>query len=121
MASVLEHLQTKKLTSLVTLTDTAKEYLTAVTDSDNKKYVHLTVNGGGCSGFQYKIDFDDAVHDDDSIFETDGVKLLVDETSMEFMEGAEVDFVEELIGAAFKINNPNATASCGCGTSFSVF
>ena len=55
------------------------------------------------------------------MFETDGVKLLVDDTSMEFMTGAEVDFVDELIGAAFKINNPNATASCGCGTSFSVF
>ena len=58
---------------------------------------------------------------DDRVFETDGVKLLVDDTSMEFMIGAEVDFVDELIGAAFKINNPNATASCGCGTSFSVF
>ena len=90
-------------------------------EGNDALHLRVSVLGGGCSGFQYKIDFDDAVHDDDRIFETDGVKLLVDESSIEFMEGAEVDFVEELIGAAFKINNPNATASCGCGTSFSVF
>ena len=107
----------------VILTPSAASRVKALRVMEGNDALHLRVSvlGGGCSGFQYKIDFDDTVHDDDSIFETDGVKLLVDETSMEFMEGAEVDFVEELIGAAFKINNPNATASCGCGTSFSVF
>ena len=106
---------------MIKLTNNAKDYLSSTIQAHDKKYAYLAVNGGGCSGFQYKIDFDEAVNDDDSIFETDGIKLLVDETSMEFMEGAEVDYVDELIGAAFKINNPNATASCGCGTSFSVF
>ena len=90
-------------------------------EGNDALHLRVSVLGGGCSGFQYKIDFDEAVKTDDSIFETDGVKLVVDETSREVMEGAEVDFVDELIGAAFKINNPNATASCGCGTSFSVF
>ena len=99
----------------------AKRIVELVSEDDNAALFRVSVEGGGCSGFQYKIDFDDAVQGDDSVFETDGVKLLVDDTSMEFMTGAEVDFVDELIGAAFKINNPNATASCGCGTSFSVF
>ena len=107
----------------VILTASAAARVKTLRDLEGNPGLHLRVAvlGGGCSGFQYKIDFDDAVKDDDQVFETDGVKLLVDETSMEFMEGAEVDFVEELIGAAFRINNPQATASCGCGTSFSVF
>lgn len=107
----------------VILTASAAARVKALRVMEGNEGLHLRVSvlGGGCSGFQYKIDFDEVVNDDDSIFETDGIKLLVDETSMEFMEGAEVDYVDELIGAAFKINNPNATASCGCGTSFSVF
>ena len=109
--------------SAVTLTPSAAARVAELRTMEGNPGLHLRVAvlGGGCSGFQYKIDFDETIKDDDSIFETDGVKLLVDETSMEFMENAEVDYVEELIGAAFKINNPNATASCGCGTSFSVF
>ena len=107
----------------VILTAAAAARVQTLRELEGNPALHLRVSvlGGGCSGFQYKIDFDDAVQGDDSVLETDGVKLLVDDTSMEFMTGAEVDFVDELIGAAFKINNPNATASCGCGTSFSVF
>ena len=107
----------------VILTAAAAARVQTLRELEGNPALHLRVSvlGGGCSGFQYKIDFDDAVQCDDRVFETDGVKLLVDDTSMEFMIGAEVDFVDELIGAAFKINNPNATASCGCGTSFSVF
>ena len=82
--------------------------------------LRLSVQGGGCSGFSYKFDFEDKLADDDKIFETDGVKLVVDDMSLEFLDGAEVDYVEELIGSSFKVKNPNATASCGCGTSFSV-
>ena len=82
--------------------------------------LRVAVNGGGCSGFQYDFSIDTSRNDDDLAIEKDGVTVLVDETSLEFMRGAEIDFADEVIGAAFKINNPNATASCGCGTSFSV-
>lgn len=84
------------------------------------KYLRVAVNGGGCSGFQYDFDFADAPQNDDLVIERDGAKVLVDEMSLEFISGSEIDYVNELIGAAFKIHNPNATASCGCGTSFSV-
>lgn len=80
----------------------------------------LSVTGGGCSGFQYAFDFDDKVNPDDVVVERDGVQMLVDEVSLQFLGGAEVDFVENLLGASFQVKNPNATASCGCGTSFSV-
>ena len=82
--------------------------------------LRVAVAGGGCSGFQYTFDFDDQVNDDDLVIDRDGVSVLVDSLSLEYMGGAEIDFVEDLIGAAFRINNPNAQASCGCGTSFSI-
>lgn len=88
---------------------------------DESLMLRVAVDGGGCSGFQYRFDFASQQADDDLAFETDGVVMLVDETSLPYLEGAEVDFVEELIGAAFQVKNPQATASCGCGTSFSVF
>jgi iron-sulfur cluster insertion protein len=89
-------------------------------EGDDNLMLRVEVNGGGCSGFQYKIDFDSIEKSDDHKFERNGVSLLIDAMSMEFMEGAEVDYVEELIGSSFQIKNPNATASCGCGTSFSI-
>ena len=116
MASVLEHLQTKKLTSLVTLTDTAKEYLTTVTDFEDKKYVHLTVNGGGCSGFQYKWAMVDDVIEGTLI---DNI-LVLDQMAEMFVLGCTIDYVKELGGSYLKVINPNATASCGCGESFAV-
>ncbi|MEL6369473.1 MAG: iron-sulfur cluster insertion protein ErpA [Pseudomonadota bacterium] len=82
--------------------------------------LRVAVNGGGCSGFQYEFAITADQNDDDIAIEKGGVTVLVDETSLEFMGGSEIDFSDELIGAAFKIVNPNATASCGCGTSFSV-
>ncbi len=82
--------------------------------------LRVSVQGGGCSGFQYGFDFDDQVNDDDLVLERDGAVVLIDEMSLEFMDGAEIDYVDDLMAAAFKINNPNASASCGCGTSFSV-
>lgn len=82
--------------------------------------LRVAVNGGGCSGFQYDFEITRQKNPDDLVIEKDGVTVLVDETSLEFMRGAEIDFADELIGAAFKVNNPNATSSCGCGTSFSV-
>ena len=80
----------------------------------------VSVEGGGCSGFQYKFGFDHAKAPDDVVLERDGAVVLVDAVSLPFMLGAEIDFSDELIGQAFKIKNPNATSGCGCGTSFSV-
>jgi iron-sulfur cluster assembly accessory protein len=82
--------------------------------------LRLAVTGGGCSGFQYSFALDDAQLDEDLVVERDGVKVLIDPVSLDFLAGAEIDFTDDLIGQAFKVNNPNATASCGCGTSFSV-
>ncbi len=83
-------------------------------------YLRVSVEGGGCSGFSYKFGLDDTQNPDDHVITRNGVSVLVDEMSLEFMTGSEIDFSTELIGAAFKITNPNATAACGCGTSFSV-
>ncbi len=82
--------------------------------------LRVAVDGGGCNGFQYRFDFDDAENEDDRIFERDGIKVVVDEVSLDFLKGAQVDFKQELIGSYFAIENPNATSACGCGTSFSV-
>ena len=82
--------------------------------------LRVFVSGGGCSGFQYNFALDDTRTDDDLVIERDGATVLVDPMSLDFLKGAEIDFVDDLIGASFKIHNPNATSSCGCGTSFSV-
>ena len=82
--------------------------------------LRIAVSGGGCSGFQYGFSFDDTVREDDHVFERDGVAVLVDDVSLDLLNGAEIDFVDELIGASFQVRNPNAASSCGCGTSFSL-
>lgn len=82
--------------------------------------LRLAVTGGGCSGFQYNFALDETRMDEDLFIEQGGAKILIDPVSLDFLAGAEIDFTDGLIGQAFKVNNPNATASCGCGTSFSV-
>jgi|SRR5580693_7322474 iron-sulfur cluster assembly accessory protein len=82
--------------------------------------LRLAVTGGGCSGFQYNFAIDESRQDDDLVIERDGATILIDPVSLDFLKGAEIDFTDELIGASFKVNNPNATSSCGCGTSFAV-
>ena len=82
--------------------------------------LRLSVNGGGCSGFQYSFDFDTAVNEDDHTFHRDGATVVIDEISLELLKGSQIDFVEDLMGAYFQVNNPNASSSCGCGSSFSV-
>jgi iron-sulfur cluster assembly accessory protein len=82
--------------------------------------LRLSVLGGGCSGFQYKFDVENAKADDDVMIERDGVTMLIDPVSLQYLAGSEVDFVDDLIGASFKVNNPQAKTSCGCGTSFSL-
>jgi iron-sulfur cluster assembly accessory protein len=107
--------------SNVTLSESAANRIKAIlAKQPDKSYLRVSVEGGGCSGFSYKFDLDDTANPDDLIVERNGVAVLVDEMSLEFMDGSEIDFSTELIGAAFKINNPNATAGCGCGTSFAV-
>lgn len=82
--------------------------------------LRLAVSGGGCSGFSYGFTFDDEARADDLSVEKDGATVLVDETSLGLLGGAEIDYVEEMVGASFVVRNPNATSSCGCGNSFSI-
>ena len=82
--------------------------------------LRVSVNGGGCSGFQYAFDVTMAAESDDARIERDGATVLIDPVSLGFLQGSRIDFVDDLIGQSFKIDNPNATASCGCGTSFSI-
>ena len=82
--------------------------------------VEMRLEGGGCSGFQYKFDIDHAQAADDLVIRRDGATVLIDQISVGYLAGSEIDFVDDLIGASFRINNPQATASCGCGTSFSL-
>ena len=105
----------------VTLSSNAAKRINAIlAKQPDKGFLRVSVEGGGCSGFSYKFDLDETQNDDDIVIERDGAKVLVDKMSLEFMRGSEIDFSTEIIGAAFKINNPNATAACGCGTSFSL-
>ena len=83
-------------------------------------FLRIAVSGGGCSGFQYGLSFDDQQNPDDAVFERGGVAVVVDDVSLELLNGAEIDFVEDLMGASFQIKNPNAASSCGCGNSFSI-
>jgi iron-sulfur cluster assembly accessory protein len=82
--------------------------------------LRISVNGGGCSGFAYAFDVDRTRQDDDIVVERDGVSVLVDQVSLQYMDGSVIDFVDDLIGQSFKIQNPHAVASCGCGTSYSL-
>lgn len=81
--------------------------------------LRVSVEGGGCSGFQYRFDIDRRA-DDDIVIVKDGIEVLIDPVSINYMAGAEIDFVDDLIGSSFRVNNPLATASCGCGTSFAI-
>ncbi|MGI9381463.1 MAG: iron-sulfur cluster insertion protein ErpA [Methyloligellaceae bacterium] len=82
--------------------------------------LRVSVEGGGCTGFQYKFDLVDDKSDDDLVINQGEATILVDSVSLDFMAGSEIDYVEDLIGASFKVNNPNAVAACGCGTSFTI-
>jgi iron-sulfur cluster assembly accessory protein len=98
----------------------AKRIATVLSKEPTGSMLRVAVNGGGCSGFQYAFDVVQSRDAEDFVIERDGAVVLVDPVSLDFLRGAQIDFVNDLIGQSFKINNPNATASCGCGTSFSV-
>ena len=105
----------------LTLTPAAAERVAWIAQRQSKPaMLRLSVEGGGCSGFQYKFDLAEAEEADDTVSETDGVKLLVDPVSLELIAGSTVDFVESLGGAAFKVENPQAASGCGCGSSFGI-
>ncbi len=105
----------------VTMTEQAARRIAQVLGKEPPgSMLRVAVNGGGCSGFQYAFDVTPAKAEDDLVIERDGAVVLVDPVSLDFLRGSTIDFVNDLIGQSFKINNPNATASCGCGTSFSV-
>lgn len=105
----------------VSLSASAAKQINVILASEGaKKLLRIGVVGGGCSGFSYTFDLDDSVAESDLVIERDGAKVAIDEASLPFLDGSEIDYVDELIGASFQIRNPNATAACGCGTSFSV-
>ena len=105
----------------MTLTPAAAKRIAWIAEKQTKPAIlRLSVEGGGCSGFQYKFDLADGADGDDAVSETDGVKLIVDPVSLDLVGGSVVDFVESLGGAAFKVENPNAAAGCGCGSSFGI-
>jgi iron-sulfur cluster insertion protein len=89
-------------------------------ESAPEAFLRIAVSGGGCSGFQYGFSFDDTRQEDDLVFARDGVEVVVDTVSLDLLNGAELDFVEDMMGAAFQVKNPNAASSCGCGNSFSI-
>jgi iron-sulfur cluster insertion protein len=109
------------LSAGVTLAPSAAARIAAIAAKQNRPAVlRLAVEGGGCSGFQYKFEMGDEPEADDLVSETDGVRLLVDPMSLELIAGATVEYVESLGGAAFRVTNPQAASGCGCGASFSV-
>lgn len=105
----------------VTLSDSAAKRIAEIVAADTgKQALRVSVEGGGCSGFSYKFDLVDAPDADDVVIENGNAKVLIDSMSLIYMVGSEIDFVDNLLGQSFQIKNPNAVASCGCGTSFSI-
>jgi iron-sulfur cluster assembly accessory protein len=105
----------------VTLSQSAAKRIARILASEPEgTALRISVSGGGCSGFQYGFDLDRSRSDDDIVIERDGARVLIDSVSLPYMGGSEIDFVDSLLGQSFQIHNPNATASCGCGTSFSI-
>ena len=102
------------------ITESAQNQINRILISEKSEFFRITVLGGGCAGFQYKFDFSHKINDDDIILEYKKAKVLIDKTSIEFIKGSKIDYVKELIGASFKISNPQASSSCGCCTSFSI-
>ena len=106
----------------IIITDSAARRIAALKAQEEAgdAFLRIAVSGGGCSGFQYGLSFDEETSPDDVVFEHGGIRVVVDDVSLELLNGSEVDFVEDLMGASFQIKNPNAASSCGCGNSFSI-
>ena len=104
----------------IEITEIAQNYIANLIKEDKSNYFRITVLGGGCSGFQYKFDFDNIKNDEDILFKTNKISVLIDKISLGLINGSRIDYVNELIGSSFKVTNPKASSSCGCGTSFSI-
>ncbi len=106
----------------VTISDSAAKRISFLLEQESSTdaAVRVAVSGGGCAGFQYGFSFDETINDDDTIIERDGARVAIDSMSLGFLQGSEIDYVEDLIGSAFSIKNPNASSSCSCGSSFAV-
>jgi iron-sulfur cluster assembly accessory protein len=105
----------------VTLSERAARRIASILSKEaDGTALRVSVSGGGCSGFQYGFDLDKSRSEDDLIVERNGAVVLIDSVSLPYVGGSEIDFVDDLIGQSFQVKNPNATASCGCGTSFSI-
>ena len=98
----------------------ALKRIVEVSSKNKKKFFRISIDGGGCQGFSYKFDFDDKISENDKVLDFNEVTILIDSTSLEFINDAKLDFVEDMIGSYFKVSNPKATSTCGCGVSFSV-
>jgi len=118
MAETIDEIEQRR----IVLTESAVRRIALLRAQEQAEnaFLRIAVSGGGCSGFQYGFTFDDQRNEDDMVFERDGVAVVVDDVSLGLLSGAEVDFVEDLMGASFQIRNPNAASSCGCGNSFSI-
>jgi len=117
-----EHMSEVTSERQIVITDNAARRIAALKAQEEAgdAFLRIAVSGGGCSGFQYGLTFDEETNPDDLVFEHGGVRVVVDEVSLDLLNGAEIDFVEDLMGASFQIRNPNAASSCGCGNSFSI-
>ncbi|CAA7623491.1 putative chaperone involved in Fe-S cluster assembly and activation; hesB-like [Candidatus Terasakiella magnetica] len=106
----------------VSVTENAAERVQTLIQLEGKPnlMLRLGVSGGGCSGFSYGISLDDKINDDDRVFEDFGIRLVIDQTALDMLDGSVVDYVEDLAGASFQVKNPNASSTCGCGSSFSA-
>ncbi|WP_240007620.1 HesB/IscA family protein [Pseudaquidulcibacter saccharophilus] len=102
------------------IADNAAARIHSMLENDKKYAFRISVEGGGCSGFQYDFSLAEAPNEDDIEFKNGEARILIDETSIEFLEGARLEWVEDLLGSSFRVKNPNARSSCGCGISFSV-
>ena len=104
----------------IEITSNAQKHIASVLKKDSASYFRITVLGGGCAGFQYKFDFENKRNKDDILIKEEKINVVIDETSLELIQNSKIDYVHELIGSSFKITNPQASSSCGCGTSFSI-
>jgi iron-sulfur cluster insertion protein len=122
MSAVAENIATESMPPLIVFTDSAAGKVKQLVDEEGNPDLKLRVfvQGGGCSGFQYGFTFDEIVNEDDTKMEKNGVMLLIDAMSLQYLAGAEIDYKDDLEGAQFVIKNPNATSTCGCGSSFTA-
>ena len=105
---------------MIKLTENAIHRLHKIADKNGKRYVRLSIKGGGCAGFQYGFTFDELISEDDSVIDKNGVSLIIDSMSYQYLVGGSIDYIEGLEGSRFIVDNPNADSTCGCGSSFSI-